>query len=117
MSKKVYCVAQFLPKPGKEAELFAVLQALEPNTQREDGCQQYIVTRQIASPFAEGESYPIVFNEIWRDMAAFEAHCQRKEIQQFFETQCVAEDGLAAKWNVCVYSDEPENYDAPVLAG
>ncbi|WP_027857695.1 putative quinol monooxygenase [Marinobacterium jannaschii] len=112
MSKKVYCVAQFLPKPGKEAELFAVLQALEPNTQREDGCLQYLVTRQIASPFAEGESYPIVFNEIWQDMAAFEAHCQRREIQQFFETQCVAEDGLAAKWNVCVYSDEPENYDA-----
>jgi len=115
MSSKVYCAAQFLPKAGKELELFKVLQSLEPNSQREDGCIQYTVTRQIQSPFAEGKSFPIVFNEIWKDMAAFEAHCQRKEIVDFFETYCLAEDGLAAEWNVCVYSDEAENYDAPVI--
>ena len=34
MSKKVYCSAQFLPKPGKEKALFKVLQSLEPNTLR-----------------------------------------------------------------------------------
>ena len=115
MSRKVYCLAQFLPKPGKETELFTVLQALEPNTMREDGCIQYTVTRHIPSPFAEGESYPIVFNEIWQDNAAFEAHCQRREIVNFFETQCVSEQGLVEKWNVCVYSDEPEDFDAPGL--
>ncbi|MDP4946465.1 MAG: antibiotic biosynthesis monooxygenase, partial [Alishewanella sp.] len=96
MSKKVYCVAQFLPKAGKEAALFKVLQSLEPNTLREDGCLQYIVTRQLASPFAEGKSFPIAFNEIWADIASFEAHCQRAEIKHFFETYCVADDGLAA---------------------
>lgn len=32
MSKKVYCIAQFQPKPGKAAELFRVLQGLEPNS-------------------------------------------------------------------------------------
>lgn len=116
MSKKVYCTAQFLPKAGKEAELFNVLQSLEPNTLREDGCIQYRVTRQIQSPFADGESYPIVFHEIWQSMEHFEAHCQRPEIVHFFQTYCVAETGLAEKWNVCVYSDEPEDYDAPKLA-
>ncbi|WP_372833062.1 putative quinol monooxygenase [Pontibacterium sp.] len=115
MSKKVYCLAQFQPKPGKEAELFSILQSLEPNTQREDGCIQYTVTRHISSPFAEGSSFPIVFNEIWQDNAAFEAHCQRAEIVNFFETQCVAEDGLVADFNVCVYSDEPADYDRPQL--
>ena len=115
MSKKVYCLAQFQPKLGQEQALFEVLQALEPNTLREDGCQQYTVTRHIQSPFAEGESYPIVFNEIWKDMPAFEAHCQRQQIQQFFDSQCVADDGLVEKWNVCIYSDEPEQYDAPEL--
>ncbi|SFR48922.1 putative quinol monooxygenase [Thiomicrospira sp. ALE5] len=115
MSKRVYCIAQFLPKPGKEAALFRVLQQLEPNTLREEGCIQYRVTRQITSPFAEGKSFPIVFNEIWSDMACFEAHCQRNEIQDFFATYCLAEDGLAADWNVCVYSDEPQDYDAPKL--
>jgi quinol monooxygenase YgiN len=115
MSKKVYCIAQFLPKAGQEQALFEVLQSLEPNSNREDGCLQYIVTRQIASPFAEGKSFPIAFNEIWADMASFEAHCQRKEITEFFEKYCAAEDGLAEDWNVCVYTDEPENFDAPQI--
>lgn len=113
MSKKVYCIAQFQPKPGKEQELFSVLQALEPNTQREDGCLQYVVTRQIESSFAEGKSFSIAFNEVWSDIRSFEAHCQRQEIKQFFEMYCAADDGLAADWNVCVYSDEPVNFDAP----
>jgi quinol monooxygenase YgiN len=116
MSKKVYCIAQFKAKPGKEKALFSVLQSLEPNTLREDGCLQYIVTRHVPSPFAEGESFPIMFNEIWADMSAFEAHCQRKEISDFFEKYCVAEDGLAEDWNVTIYSDEPEQYDSPVLS-
>ena len=115
MSTKVYCTAQFLPKAGKEAEVFATLQALEPNAHREDGCIQYTVTRHIASSFAEGESYPIAFHEIWSNTAAFEAHCQRKEIVEFFETNCVAEHGPVEKWNVCVYSDEPVDFDAPAL--
>lgn len=106
MSSKVYCTAQFLPKAGKESELFRVLQSLEPNTLREDGCIQYTVTKQIQSAFAEGKSFPIVFHEIWKDMDSFEAHCQRDEISGFFERYCLAEDGLAADWNVCVYSDE-----------
>ncbi|WP_210394680.1 putative quinol monooxygenase [Motiliproteus sediminis] len=116
MSKKVYCLAQFMPKAGCDEALFRVLQALEPDTLREDGCIQYVVTRHIPSPFAEGDSYPIVFNEIWSDLAAFESHCQRSAIQQFFETQCVADSGLVDKWNVCIYSDEPHQYDAPRLA-
>ncbi|WKE64084.1 antibiotic biosynthesis monooxygenase [Gallaecimonas kandeliae] len=116
MSKKVYCIASFEPKPGKDKELFRVLQALEADTLREDGCLQYRLTRQIPSPFAEGSSKPLVFNEIWADMVSFEAHCQRRDIGAFFEAQCLSPDGLVASYNVCVYSDEPEDYDAPALA-
>lgn len=115
MSSKVYCVAQFLPKEGQEAALFKVLQSLEPNTLREDGCLQYRVTRQVMSPFADGKSFPIAFHEQWADMASFEAHCQRQEIAAFFEQYCQADDGLAADWNVCIYSDEPEGFDAPEI--
>ncbi|TPE55380.1 antibiotic biosynthesis monooxygenase [Maribrevibacterium harenarium] len=115
MSSKVYCVAQFLPKEGQEKALFKVLQSLEPNTLREDGCIEYRVTRHITSPFAEGNSFPIAFHEVWADMAAFEAHCQRQEISDFFQTYCQAEDGLAADWNVCIYTDEPEDFDASVF--
>ncbi|WP_406667315.1 putative quinol monooxygenase [Gallaecimonas sp. GXIMD1310] len=115
MSKKVYCIASFAAKAGKEEALFRVLQALEADTLREDGCLQYRVTRHIPSPFAEGQSLPLVFNEIWADMASFEAHCQRSAIQDFFQSQCVAEDGLVARHNVCIYSDEPADFDAPAL--
>jgi len=106
MSKKLYCIASFQAKEGKERELFEVLQALEPNSLREEGCLQYIVTRHIANAFAQGESYPIVFNEIWESVDAFEAHCQRQEIVNFFERHCIDETGLVAAYNVAVYSDE-----------
>jgi len=115
MSQKIYCIAMFQPKAGKLDELFKVLQALEPNSQREDGCIQYLVTRHVKNDFAQGSSFPIVFNEVWRDKATFEAHCVRKEIVAFFDTHCVAQTGLVENYNVCIYSDQPENYDAPLL--
>jgi len=115
MSQKVYCIAMFKAKPGQENALFEILQSLEPNTLREDGCLQYVVTRHVQSDFATGNSFPIVFNEIWKDKKSFEAHCQRKEITDFFELQCVADTGLVAEHNVCIYSDQPNNYDAPIL--
>ncbi|MDO6452852.1 antibiotic biosynthesis monooxygenase [Neptunomonas phycophila] len=115
MSKKVYCTAQFQPKTGLEDEVFAKLQALEPNAHREDACILYTVTRHISSPFADGDSFPIVFHEIWADMESFEAHCQREEIKAFFAENCDAEHGPIIKWNVTIYSDEPNNFDAPII--
>jgi quinol monooxygenase YgiN len=115
MSSKVYCLASFRPKAGKAEELFSVLQALEPNTLRENGCERYVVTRHMANPFAEGESFPLVFNEVWSSLNAFEAHCARKEIVEFFQRQCVDADGMVEAYNVCVYTDEPEAYDRPTV--
>ena len=106
MSKRLYCIAQFTPKEGKFDQLFETLKALEPDSLREDGCVYYRVTKQISNPFAEGESMPIVFQECWESVEAFEEHCQRKEIVEFFESECLAEDGLVADYNVTAYSDE-----------
>lgn len=106
MSKKIYCVASFRPKEGKTEELFQVLQSLEPQTLREDGCIQYVVTKHIAHPNATGISFPIVFNEIWESKEAFEIHCTKKYITDFFQTHCVSQSGLVEESNVCVYSDE-----------
>jgi len=116
VSKKVYCIAQFLPKVGKHDELFEVLKSLEPNTLREDGCIQYTLTQQIKNAeYSSGKLFPIVFNEVWADMASYEAHCQRREIQEFFQKHCVAKTGLVADHNVCIYTDEPNNYDSPIF--
>lgn len=115
MSSRVYVLAQFKPKEGKEAELFEVLKALEPDAYREDGCIQYIVTRQIDHPSASRNEYTIVFNEIWEDGEAWSAHGRRQQIQSFFQTQVQAEDGLVADAHVTAYTDEAEDYDAPVF--
>lgn len=106
MSSKLYCIAQFQAKPDREDELWQALKALEPDTLREDGCLQYRLTRQVPNSFAEGQSMPFMFNEIWTDITAFENHCQREEIQKFFSSQCESPNGAAEKWNVCVYQDE-----------
>lgn len=105
MSKKVYCIASFRAKEGKEQELIEALQTLEPKTLREDGCIQYIVTKQFSHPNATGSSFPIVFNEIWESQEAFELHCTKPYITGFFQEQC-GENGLVADFNVCVYTDE-----------
>lgn len=66
----------------------------------------YRVTKQIQNPFAEGKSMPIVFNERWSSVEAFEKHCQRQKIVDFFEKECLADDGLVAEYNVTAYMDE-----------
>lgn len=106
MSKILYCVAQFTPKEGKMNALFERLKALEPDTLREEGCLRYRVTKQIVSSFAEGESMPIVFHEAWATVEDFERHCQRAEIVEFFEKECLNQDGMVSAYNVTAYSDE-----------
>jgi quinol monooxygenase YgiN len=106
MSKIVYCIAQFTPKDGKFEELFARLKSLEPDTLREDGCISYRVTKHVHSEFAQGKSMPIVFNESWASIEAFEEHCQKPYIVEFFESECLASEGLVSDYNVTIYRDE-----------
>jgi len=99
-------MAQFEPKEGKFDLLFNRLKALEPNTLREDGCIGYRVTKHMKNQFADGESMSIVFIESWRDVDAFETHCQRDEIVEFFESECLSKEGLVEKYNVTTYRDD-----------
>ena len=105
MSKILYCIAQFTPKEGKFNALFKILKALEPDTLREEGCLRYRVTKHIENPFAEGSSMPIVFNESWATVEDFERHCQRKSIVDFFEEECLSEEGIVENYNVTAYKD------------
>ncbi|MFA0085793.1 antibiotic biosynthesis monooxygenase [Vibrio sp. 10N.286.49.C2] len=115
MTSRVYVLAQFKPKTGKEAELFEVLKALEPDSYREEGCIQYTVTRQIKHPSATNNDFSIVFNEVWRDAEAWAAHGRRQQIQHFFESQVQSETGLVADVMVTAYSDEGHNFDQPIF--
>ena len=106
MSKILYCIAQFTPKEGKEDVLFERLKSLEADTLREEGCLRYRVTKHIKNSFAEGSSMPFVFNEAWATVEDFERHCQKKEIVEFFEQECLSKEGLVADYNVTAYMDE-----------
>lgn len=49
---------------------------------------------------------PIVFNEVWASVEAFERHCQKSYIVEFFENECLDENGIVEEYNVSVYHDE-----------
>lgn len=99
----IYCTAEFKAKIGKEEELFGTLQALETPTHQESGCIAYKVMKKVESPFATGEHYGILFNETWASLEAFEAHCQMPYIVEFFQKECLSEDGLVEKYNVNIF--------------
>jgi quinol monooxygenase YgiN len=108
MSSIVYCVAEFKAKKGKEQELFEALMALEPITYREDGCIQYMVTRQIESSFALGVSkYNIVLLEKFINKEAFEWHNSQSYIKDFFN-KYIANDttSIVEDFNVRLFSDK-----------
>ncbi|GAA6170597.1 putative quinol monooxygenase [Colwellia sp. KU-HH00111] len=114
MSQRVYVLAQFQPKAGKEQALFNTLKALEPDSYREQGCIQYTVTRQIDHESASRNNFSIVFNEIWASAQDWAAHGRRQQIQQFFENEVTNPEGLVADVMVTAYTDEGVDFDAPV---
>ncbi len=108
MTKRIYCIAEFEPKPGCEQELFEKLASLEPLAIREDGCIRYRVTRQIKHPQTMQESrFSIMFIEEWANIEAFEAHSVQPYITNFFERYVEnPETSLTADCNVRLFSDK-----------
>lgn len=103
MSGKLYCLAEFKAKEGREDELFNALQALEEETHKEKGCIMYTVMKKVPNEFATGTHYGIVFNEIWETEEDFNNHNRSKHIQDFFQENCLNENGPAELWNVNVF--------------
>lgn len=101
--KVLYCIAEFTPKEGREEELFIKLMALEEETHKEKGCIQYTVMKKFDHKYANGEHGGILFNEIWASEEDFENHCENKHIVDFFQNECIDENGSALKWNVNVF--------------
>lgn len=106
MQMKIYCVAQYLPKKGCEERLFNALKSLEEGSRQDPGCIQYVTTKRVASPFAEGSCLPIAMNEIWASIEDFEYHCQTKPIKAFFENECLSQNGSVESWDVSIFEGE-----------
>ncbi|WP_394130215.1 putative quinol monooxygenase [Shewanella maritima] len=75
---QLVCVAQFVAKPGKRDALVAALAALIPDTRRESGCIRYELNVSL-----EDEN-KVAFVEKFVDRAAFDMHCQKDAIQDYF---------------------------------
>ena len=108
MSKKIYCIAEFAPVAGREQELFEKLMSLEPLALREDGCLRYRVTRQVSHPQVPLQAkFPIMFNEEWASLEAFEAHSAQPYLTEFFNKYIQdPATSITADCSVRIFSDE-----------
>ena len=104
MQKKLYCLAEFKAKPGKEDYLYKTLQNLEEETHKEKGCEFYKVMKKVENPFATGKHFGIVFNEVWATVEDFNKHNTQPHIINFFNKECLdKENGSVQEWNVNVF--------------
>jgi quinol monooxygenase YgiN len=108
MSSRLYCIAEFAPKAGKEQELLEALTSLEPLALREDGCIRYRVTRQIQYPGSDTPSpFSIMFNEEWSSKETFDAHANQAYVVEFFAKYIEnPETSLVADSSLRIFSDE-----------
>jgi len=106
MSQRVYCIAQFEPKPGKLEALFRSCRRWSPiPCARMAACSTASpaislapLPRVKATHWSSTRSGPI-----WRCLKS----TARNPISRASSSSSVsARTGLVAKWNVCVYSDE-----------
>ena len=86
-SQTVTVVATFQARPGKEAELRAVLIGLIAPTRKEAGCLNYDLHQS-----TEGAA-KFLFHENWTSKAALDAHLQSPQIKALIprvDELCVA---------------------------
>ena len=78
MSHTVIAISEWIPKEGREDEVFEQFKGLARQTlQQEKGCLQYNVTKQIPHANANGSTnYKILLMQEFESEADFEAHCQ-----------------------------------------
>lgn len=71
-------VATMVAKAGKEAELEAVLKAIVPKVQNEEGTISYVLHRAV------GEPGKFLFYEVYRDKAALDFHSNTPYFKEMF---------------------------------
>lgn len=75
---QLVCVAQFVAKTGKRDALVAALAALIPDTRKEPGCIRYELNISL------DDDNKVAFVEKFVDRAAFDQHCEKQAIQDYF---------------------------------
>jgi quinol monooxygenase YgiN len=95
-SIQVVCVAEFFAKDGKAGELIDALHVLIKPTHAEDGCIRYELNQRA------DQQNGITFIEKWKDKKAFDEHCAKPYISDFFNN---VRPGLVDRFEVKLYEE------------
>lgn len=111
MSERIFVVSEWLPKEGREQELWSFFKDLMAMTlEKEKGCIRANATRQIAHPSATGKSkFTITLLQEYTDSQAFDIHCASDYVvnafKKFIENE---ETAIIAEWRCRIFSDKDE---------
>ncbi len=76
--QQIVCVATFIANQGKTDQLVEALASLIPDTRREEGCIRYELN------VSRDNDHKVTFVEKFVNLAAFESHCNKQSIQDYF---------------------------------
>lgn len=107
MSDHVFVVSEWLPKEGKDQELWDHAKRIMALTLKEKGCLRAHATRQIAHPGAPGTSkYVIILLQEYRNLQAFDIHCMSEYVTDFFQTYVQNEDSaIVEEWTCRLFNE------------
>lgn len=107
MSDHVFVVSEWLPKAGKDQELWQHAKRIMTLTLKEKGCLKAHATRQIAHPGAPGKSrYAIVLLQEYKNLEAFDIHCMSDYVTEFFGTYVQNEDtAIVEEWTCRLFNE------------
>lgn len=107
MSEHVFVVSEWLPKEGKDQELWQHAKRMMALTLKEEGCVRAHATRQIVHPGAPGTSkYTVVLLQEYRNLEAFDIHCRSDYVTQLFEKYVQDEEtGIVEAWTCRLFNE------------
>lgn len=108
MSEHVFVVSEWLPKEGREQELWNFFKSLMALThENEAGCVSARATKQVPHPGAPGKSkYSIVLLQEYINKSAFDQHCAADYVQAAFKKYIEDENtAIIADWQCRLLSE------------
>jgi len=109
MSGPVFVVSEWLPRENCDEELWKHCKHLMAATKKnESGCIRAHATRQISHPGSPGKSkYKIILLQEYADIKAFDIHCSKNYVTEFFKKYVENEKtSLVKEWTCRLFSEQ-----------
>lgn len=103
MTGHVFVISEWLPKECCEEELLKHFKTLMATTlENESGCIRAHAMRQISHPGSPGKSkYKIVLLQEYMNIKAFDIHCNKNYVIEFFKNYVENEKTSLVKEGTC----------------